>query len=852
MPPMQATQIESDTTVNQIPAANTSVPLDDLAGPDGGEESNKLTKYWQDQIEKCLNSPRRKRWVKRGRKIVTKYRNERDRGDDESEKRYNALWANTEILTPAIYGRCPVPVAERKFRDKDPVGRGAAQILERALRNEIEICGFDMAMQQAVRDYLLPGLGTVWVRYEPEIEEGVSLPVQNAADINRSREDSPNDQFQNETPGQDKLTDTGDRVVRESTPVDYIHWEDFFTFPSHARTWAETFAVGKRVFLTFDQMKKRFGKAIAKQVPLKRDERREIRGESVEEDQEVKCEVFEIWSKNDKAVFWVSLGYQYLCDRKDDPLNLEFFFPCPRPIMANATTDTMIPVPDYIQYQDQAIQIDELTQRISLLAKACKVVGVYNRAAKTIDRLMSEGVENQLLPVDDWAAFAEKGGIAGNISMLPLKEIIGVLNELVMIKEKTITEMDRLTGITDIMRGTTDARETLGGQRLKTNSSGTRLQRRQNEVGRLARDTVRIMADIMAQHFSDRSLIDASGALFEEGLGQVDSPSIMHMMDGVQQGGPSSGRPAVPGLPGPVIPGSPTPPMPAPGGAPGTNVVPFRPPGPPAQGPMGAPGALPMSQGMPGQAPPQAPQGDDKLMALIAGLKRIEESLKLIRNDKLRGFRVDIEVDSTIYGDSEQEKADRTEFLGAVTKFMEQAMQMGTAMPEAVPLLGKFLQFGVRGYKIGRDLETSIEDFCDEAVVAAKRKAQQAQTQPNPLLIKTMAQAKRDEATGQAALMQGQAAVHRAQSESQSDTMQAQADVQQSQAEVQRQHIENQGELANSQADLAMKQIEMRMKEMEQQIAQLHALVEMHKADAAIETAKYQKESLGEDNKPGA
>ena len=127
-----------------------------------------------------------------------------------------------------------------------------------------------------------------------------------------------------------------------------------------------------------------------------------------------------------------------------------------------------MPVPDYIEYQDQAIQIDELTQRISMLAKACKVAGVYNAAAKDIMRLLDESVENELIPVDDWAAFAEKGGVAGNISLLPLKEIIGCIEELQKIKQNTIVELDRLTGINDIMRGTTDARETLGGQRLKT------------------------------------------------------------------------------------------------------------------------------------------------------------------------------------------------------------------------------------------------------------------------------------------------------------------------------------------------------------------------------------------------
>ena len=265
----------------------------------------------------------------------------------------------------------------------------------------------------------------------------------------------------------------------------------------------------------------------------------------------IRVKFTEIWSLPDKAVYWVAEGYEYLCDRKDDPLQLENFFPCPRPLYANATTGTLIPVPDYIEYQDQAIQIDELTQRTAMLAKACKVAGVYNAAAKDIQRLLQESVENELIPVDDWAAFADKGGVAGNISLLPLKEIIGVLNELMQIKEKTVQEMDRLTGITDIMRGTTDARETLGGQRLKTNSAGTRLTRRQNEVARFARDTLRIMADIMAQHFSPQSLIEVSGALYEEGLGDIDMPSLTSLQS-PQQIAPQATTPPTNAGPGPA------------------------------------------------------------------------------------------------------------------------------------------------------------------------------------------------------------------------------------------------------------------------------------------------------------
>ena len=168
-------------------------------------------------------------------------------------------------------------------------------------------------------------------------------------------------------------------------------------------------------------------------MPLRKDKRME-QHVNPETDPEDKVIVYEIWSLTDKTVYWIAEGYDFLCDRKDDPLNLENFFPCPRPLFANATTGTLTPVPDYIEYQDQAIQIDELTQRISMLSKACKIAGVYNAQAKDVQRLLNESVENELIPVDDWAAFAEKGGVEGQISFLPLKDIIGVINELTQIK----------------------------------------------------------------------------------------------------------------------------------------------------------------------------------------------------------------------------------------------------------------------------------------------------------------------------------------------------------------------------------------------------------------------------------
>jgi len=550
-----------------------AIELDELAGPDGGEESRKLAKHWIEQLSMIKDNGDNKRWVKRGEDIEKRYRDERSRSDEQGQRRYNALWSNVQILKPALFGKVPIPICERRFKDKDPVGRGAAQMLERALRNEIEVCGFGDSLSRAVDDYLLPGRGVVWVRYEPEFSESISLPVEQETDIDakigqravgkndddEDHDDGPaseegkqedyNEEGEAHEPheqaNEEKLQSTGDRIIRESTPVDYIPWKDFITFPAQARTWPEVTAIGKRVYMSRSQMKKRFGKRIGSAIPLQRDDRgpkTQNASVVVSSDQD-KGIIYEIWSIDHMAVFWVAEGYDYLCDRKDDPLELENFWPVPRPLFANSTNNTLIPVPDYIQYQDQAIQIDELTQRIAMLAKACKVAGVYNAAAKEIKRVFNESLENELIPVDDWAAFAQEGqGVAGNISLMPIKDIMGVLNELITVRKLAIEDMDRLTGINDIMRGTSDARETLGGVRLKQNSTGTRITARQNEVARFARDIVRIMADIMCRHFSPQSLIEASGALYEEGLGPEDMPDLTELQPPEQQQMPPQGQ----------------------------------------------------------------------------------------------------------------------------------------------------------------------------------------------------------------------------------------------------------------------------------------------------------------------
>ena len=214
-------------------------------------------------------------------------------------------------------------------------------------------------------------------------------------------------------------------------------------------------------------------------------------------------------------------------------------------------------------------------------------------------------------------------------------------------------------------------------------------------------------------------------------------------------------------------------------------------------------------------------------MAKLQGLKRISDAIGLIRDEQLRGFRVDIEVDSTVFGDAAQEKVDRTEFLTAISGFMEKALQMGQMVPESAPLMGKFLQFGVRGFRVGRDLESAIEDFCDKAGDMAKAAAAQRGQQPNPEQLKL------------------QADTIKAQSGLQETKMKVQGDQVAAQAEVQRQQVENQGEAQNARTEMMNKQAELRMRELELEIEKLRMQAELAKAHQAHQEAMMPKVPAG-------
>jgi hypothetical protein len=444
-------------------------------------------------------------------------------------------------------------------------------------------------------------------------------------------------------------------------------------------------------------------------------------------------------------------------------------------------------VPFYHEYQDQALQIDELTQRIHMLGKCIKAAGVYDASNIALRRLLEETVENELIPVSDWRRLAEANGIEGSISLLPIRDFVEALQVLVELRAKIMEDLDRVTGIADILRGTSVARETLGGQRLKQNTANTRLDKLRNDVAIFVRDTIRLVAEVVAKHFKKETLLKASGILYEEEIDPDDYKSLLEQLEPDTLPPPSSSQgPGSNQLAGPPAPPAGAPPPPSPGA-----LVP-HPAFPGAQSAPGAPqaGAPPTPPALP--APPQ-PIGPPPAVIKV---QRIEKAVALLKDDIPRGYRITIEADSTIAGEIEQERGDAIQFIKAITEFMEGAQMIAAQNPMAVPLLGKMLQFGVRKFRTGRDLESAIDDFVDKADRAAK---EPHPPQPNPEMIKAQAEVQKMQ-------LQAQLEAQNDQREQQREEIAAHRDAQMQQLEFERQK-------EIKQLDYMFKQRELEMKE---------------------------------------
>ena len=451
---------------------------------------------WKDEI--TMAEKEFSNFHTRGRTTVRRYKDERD-SVDGSERKFNIFTTNVDILQSSLYAKIPkVTVARRFGQANDDPARVASMMLQNATMQDIDEpeCDFDQVMRDAVEDRLVPGIGCAWLRLETDTEEHTL-----------------EEQWDTVTGEMTQEAATYEEVSRQEVMIDHVFWEDFLYSP--CRTWKERRWVARRVYMDRDALVARFGEDPGKQIPMDYNPRgKDTNSNQPQNDVLQKAIIYEIWDRQTRTVLWISKAWPDILDEKADPLKLENFEPCPKPLFALTTTSNCIPTNDFVICQDQYNELDLVNNRISLLVQACKVVGVYDASATGVQRMLQQGTENTLIPVDNWAIFAEKGGVKGSVDWLPLGEVIAALERLRQARDDIKGQIYELTGISDIVRGNTKASETLGAQNLKAQFASVRIQKLQAEVARFAQDILRIKAEIICRHFVPEQILKLANMEF--------------------------------------------------------------------------------------------------------------------------------------------------------------------------------------------------------------------------------------------------------------------------------------------------------------------------------------------------
>lgn len=676
---------------------------------------------WEIELKAGLKA--QERWHKRANRVVNRY-TAGDRADTENFTfQLNLFYSNIQTTQAMMFGRLPEISIDRRNTDfGDDAARVASSILQRMLQADIGKPNdqYSTSLKLNLQDRLITGLGVARVRYEMDKE---TRETAEQLDMN----------------GQVVAEGFSEEVITsERAPLDYVHWRDCAWSP--CRTWSELRWFGFKEMMTRDQLVERFGKEMGEAIPLTKTTRI-VEDESLQEeaaDSFKRGEVWEIWDKDKKQVVWYCADYEKLLDVKPDPFGLTGFFPVPRPMASNLTTSAYMPIPDFTMAQDLYNEIDNLETRIAMLTQAVKAVGVYNSAIDGVKRMLVEGVENDLIPVDNWAVFSENGGMQGVIDWLPIETIAGVLNQLIARRNDCKSQLFEISGMSDIMRG---AAASAGGpvsateRALEARFASVRIAALQDEFSTYATDLIRLRAEIISKHFSPEQIVKQSNIL-------------------------------------------------------------------------------------------NTPDGQDQQL--------IQQAVELIKNNQELVWRVQVRPESVAMVDFAALKQERTEYLMAVSQFLQSSGPLIEKEPASAPMLMEMLKWGLAGFKGSQDIEGVIDRAMEQM---AQKLAQPQEQQPDPEAQKMQMQMQLEQTKSQAAMQLEQA---KNQGAMQLEQQSLQIDMQRIQAELQAKIQEKQADI---QQDITKEKAQLEANTTEEQFETEQFMIrETHKADEAIrvELAKTQ------------
>lgn len=567
-----------------------------------------VVRTWLKQID--LARKNEKNWRRDAKTAISIYSNDVYKSNNTDRKEmFNIFWANVETKRPALYSNLPRPDIRRRFKDNNQLGKVISELLERATAYTLDCSEADSVLKAATNDMLLAGRGVTRIKYAPTIEED---------------------------------EEGEEQVIYEEVVYEQVQWDEFTRGPGD--TWAEVPFIVFDHKLTKEQMEERFEEFADKVSYDVSTSDKDDKNDPTSDDTVFKrCLVHEIWNKDEREIIFIAPSYKdKAIGREDDPLKLKDFFPIPCPLYAIQNSTSLVPATEYSMYQTLAEELEQITKRIKRLISGLRLRGIYDSTIAEMTKIF-DADDNEFIPATDLGRLIEAGGLEKAIWQLPMEMYSNVLEKLYIYRQSLIQQIYEITGISDILRGDTQASETLGAQKLKAQYGSQRLQEQQKEVQRYARDLLRLTSEVICEKFSPETLTLMTGMSFPTQEQKMQAQQMMQMQQQMQQ---------------------------------------------------------------PGQPPQPVPE---EIQAVLSQ-PSWEEVEKIMKDDVLIAYRIDIETDSTIQANQQEDQQAITTLLGMMAQYFNSigpAIESGAISMEAANKLGVAF---IRKFRMGRDVEDAFEE----------------------------------------------------------------------------------------------------------------------------------------------
>ena len=500
---------------------------------------------------------------------------------------------------------------------------------------------------------------------------------------------------------------------KKSFKIEFVDYQDFLK--STEKEWNRVRWIAFKKYYSRKELIEYFGKK-GEKVPMTNVKFESLNEESQKEDLYKMCEVWEIWDKENKKCHFITFaGDGFVLDTEDDGYNLKNFFPIPMPMGLNESK-RLLPSPLFNKYKNLADDLTDIHDRITSLVQQAKFTGAYTSLVEQSDvENIMNGDDGEFKPLKTSANIDDARKL---VVFKPLNEIANTITILRTEKMALKSDIQEITGLSDIVRGTSVASETATAQQLKGNFAISRIQPLQKEVEFTIRDTLRLLAELAVEKMSINEIIKIVGLkvvdvdlILENAKRNIDveKEEAINLLDPKQ---PDFKE----------------------------KIAMLE-----QQAQMGLQQTIKDLQ--------------KQLKGFFIELKNIPKLAKTIKDDKLRCISIDIETDSTVKIDQNQEKMDRMEYIRTISQTIQQmvpAVQTGVISKDA---LNEFVIFASKPFKVGRNLENYLKN---EEPVEQKPDPQAMMAQAEMQIRQQELQLKAQEITGKLELEQQKVNVEKA------------------------------------------------------------------------------------------